>query len=147
MTQTAAHVTAPGRGAVVLALRCYGRELLRLRRPALPALLLPAVGNIGIRYVAPLLVAKLAGQAADGGGLTVGSALPYVLGFGAVLLLAEAVWRVGQHCQQGSHSELLAADGAYARLWQHQSGGFLGENAAPAPDGDAPGEDLARQYS
>lgn len=44
---------APGRSAVVLALRLYGRELLRLRRLALPALLLPAVGNIGIRYVAP----------------------------------------------------------------------------------------------
>ncbi|MCZ9347688.1 ABC transporter ATP-binding protein/permease [Streptomyces sp. TRM76130] len=89
--------TAPGRGAVVLALRRYGRELLRLRRLALPALLLPAVGNIGIRYVAPLLVAKLAGQAAAGG-LTLASALPYVLGFGVVLLLAEAVWRIGQHC-------------------------------------------------
>lgn len=56
---------APGRSAVVLALRHYGRELLRLRRLALPALLLPAVGNIGIRYIAPLLIAKLAGQAAD----------------------------------------------------------------------------------
>ncbi|MGX1116821.1 ATP-binding cassette subfamily B protein [Streptomyces ambofaciens] len=89
---------APGRSAVLLALRHYGRELLRLRRLALPALLLPAVGNIGIRYVAPLLIAKLAGQAADEGGLTVGPALPYVLGFGVTLLLAEAVWRVGQHC-------------------------------------------------
>ncbi|MFI9820508.1 ABC transporter ATP-binding protein [Streptomyces sp. NPDC052013] len=89
---------APARGAVVLALRRYGRELLRLRRWALPALLLPAVGNIGIRYVAPLLIAKLAGQAAGDGGLTLASALPYVLGFGATLLLAEGVWRIGQHC-------------------------------------------------
>ncbi|WP_345961673.1 ABC transporter ATP-binding protein [Streptomyces sp. BRB040] len=89
---------APGRSAVVLALRHYLRELLRLRRLALPALLLPAVGNIGIRYVAPLLIAKLAGQAADGDGLALGPALPYVLGFGVTLLLAEAVWRVGQHC-------------------------------------------------
>ncbi|WP_328563540.1 ABC transporter ATP-binding protein [Streptomyces coelicoflavus] len=89
---------APGRSAVVLALRHYVRELLRLRRLALPALLLPALGNIGIRYVAPLLIAKLAGQAADGDGLTLGPALPYVLGFGVTLLLAEAVWRVGQHC-------------------------------------------------
>ncbi|MEU3661375.1 ABC transporter ATP-binding protein [Streptomyces sp. NPDC032940] len=88
----------PGRSAVVLALRRYGRELLRLRRSALPALLLPAVGNIGIRYVAPLLIAKLAGQAAGDGGLTLAPALPYVLGFGVTLLLAEAVWRVGQHC-------------------------------------------------
>ncbi|AOW90391.1 ABC transporter ATP-binding protein [Streptomyces olivaceus] len=89
---------APGRGAVVLALRHYGQELLRLRRLAVPAMLLPAVGNIGIRYIGPLLIAKLAGQAADDGGLSLGSALPYVLGFGVTLLLAEALWRVGQHC-------------------------------------------------
>ncbi|MFI8089769.1 ABC transporter ATP-binding protein [Streptomyces sp. NPDC086080] len=89
---------APGRSAVLLALRRYCRELLRLRLLALPALLLPAVGNIGIRYIAPLLIAKLAGQAAGDGGLTLASALPYVLGFGVTLLVAEAVWRVGQHC-------------------------------------------------
>ncbi|MFK0119989.1 ABC transporter ATP-binding protein [Streptomyces sp. NPDC090994] len=88
----------PGRSAVVLALRHYGRELLRLRRLTLPALLLPAVGNIGIRYVAPLLIAKLAGQAAGDGGLTLATALPYVLAFGVTLLVAEAVWRIGQHC-------------------------------------------------
>jgi hypothetical protein len=32
--------------AVLLALRCYGRELSRLRRVAFPALLLPALGDI-----------------------------------------------------------------------------------------------------
>ncbi|WEH13565.1 ABC transporter ATP-binding protein [Streptomyces sp. VNUA24] len=88
---------APARSAVVLALRHYVRELLRLRRLALPALLLPAMGNIGVRYVAPLLIAKLAAQAADDG-LTLGAALPYVLGFGVTLVLAETVWRAGQHC-------------------------------------------------
>ena len=98
MATTGGQAPTPGRSAVVLALRLYGREISRLRRPALPALLLPAVGNIGIRYVAPLLVAKLAGQAAGEEGLTLGSALPYVLGFGAALLLAEGVWRIGQHC-------------------------------------------------
>ncbi|MEU3731581.1 ABC transporter ATP-binding protein [Streptomyces sp. NPDC033538] len=98
MATTTTQAPTPGRGAVVLALRHYGRELLRLRRLALPALLLPAVGNIGIRYVAPLLVAKLAGQAADDSGLTLSSAMPYVLGFGVVLLLAETVWRIAQHC-------------------------------------------------
>ncbi|GGQ56527.1 ABC transporter ATP-binding protein [Streptomyces flaveolus] len=98
MGTTDTRAPTPGRSAVVLALRRYGRELLRLRELALPALLLPAVGNIGIRYVAPLLIAKLAGQAADDSGLTLTSALPYVLGFGVTLLLAEAVWRVGQHC-------------------------------------------------
>jgi len=33
----------------------------------------------------------------------------------------------GRIVEQGSHAELLAAHGLYARLWAHQSGGFLGE--------------------
>ncbi|MFL9927124.1 ABC transporter ATP-binding protein [Herbaspirillum lusitanum] len=33
----------------------------------------------------------------------------------------------GRIAEQGSHSELLALNGLYARLWAHQSGGFLGE--------------------
>jgi ABC-type transport system involved in cytochrome bd biosynthesis fused ATPase/permease subunit len=32
----------------------------------------------------------------------------------------------GRIVEQGSHRELLAAGGIYARLWEHQSGGFLG---------------------
>ncbi|MDR9467560.1 ABC transporter ATP-binding protein [Marinospirillum sp.] len=32
----------------------------------------------------------------------------------------------GQVVEQGSHAELLAKGGRYARLWQHQSGGFVG---------------------
>jgi ATP-binding cassette subfamily B protein len=31
----------------------------------------------------------------------------------------------GRIIEQGTHHELLTAKGAYARLWQHQSGGFL----------------------
>jgi ABC-type multidrug transport system fused ATPase/permease subunit len=30
----------------------------------------------------------------------------------------------GQVVEQGTHAALLVADGAYARLWQRQSGGF-----------------------
>ncbi|MFE3849635.1 ABC transporter ATP-binding protein [Streptomyces griseorubiginosus] len=88
----------PRKGAVLLALRYYGRELGRLRRLTAPAMLLFALGGIGLNYVAPLVVAKLAGDIADGGELTVGSALPYILGFAGVLLLAEALWRVALHC-------------------------------------------------
>ena len=90
--------SSTGRGSVFLALRYYGRELARVRWLTAPAMLLPAVGNIGINYVAPLVVAKLVGRIAGDAGIAVGSVLPYVVGFAAVLLLAETLWRVGLHC-------------------------------------------------
>lgn len=33
----------------------------------------------------------------------------------------------GRIAEQGTHAELLAAGGIYATLWEHQTGGFLGE--------------------
>ncbi|MGQ5653159.1 ABC transporter ATP-binding protein [Streptomyces sp. NPDC003631] len=88
----------PGKRSVLLALRYYVRELARLRRLTLPAMLLPALGNIGINYIAPLVVAKLVGRIAGDSGIGVGSMLPYVLAFGCALLVAEALWRLGLHC-------------------------------------------------
>jgi ATP-binding cassette subfamily B multidrug efflux pump len=32
----------------------------------------------------------------------------------------------GQIAETGSHAELLVQGGLYARLWQHQTGGFVG---------------------
>jgi ATP-binding cassette subfamily B multidrug efflux pump len=38
----------------------------------------------------------------------------------------------GAIVEQGTHEALLAAQGLYARLWAHQSGGFLGDDADTA---------------
>ncbi|MGW0802447.1 ABC transporter ATP-binding protein [Nonomuraea sp. NPDC002799] len=85
------------RSAVQLALRYYCGELMRQWRVAVPALTMPATGNICLFYLAPLMVAGLLGHLADGGDGTLAELLPYVLGFGALLLAGEVLWRVGLH--------------------------------------------------
>jgi ATP-binding cassette subfamily B multidrug efflux pump len=39
----------------------------------------------------------------------------------------------GRIVEQGSHAELLAHGGHYAKLWAHQSGGFLAEDLTEDP--------------
>ena len=36
----------------------------------------------------------------------------------------------GRVVEEGQHDELLARGGIYARLWQHQTGGMIGVEAA-----------------
>jgi ATP-binding cassette, subfamily B, bacterial len=84
--------------AVVLALRCYGGQMTRLWRFTLPAMLLPAVGNTCISYIAPLIIAMLVGRFAAHQPTGIGATMPYVIGFAGVLLFAEILWRIGIHC-------------------------------------------------
>jgi ATP-binding cassette subfamily B protein len=80
-----------------LVLRYYCGELKRQWRVATPAMTLPAIGNICLFYLAPLAVAGLVGHLAGGGEGSVATLLPYVLGFGALLLAGEVLWRIGLH--------------------------------------------------
>ncbi|MFI5980712.1 ABC transporter ATP-binding protein [Streptomyces sp. NPDC051555] len=98
MDTSAARGDPPAKGPVLLALRYYGRELARRRWLTAPSMLLPAVGNIGINYIAPLIVAKLVGRIAGDDVPGLAALLPYVLGFAGVLLLSETMWRIGLHC-------------------------------------------------
>jgi len=41
------------------------------------------------------------------------------------------VLEAGRIVEQGSHAQLLLAGGLYAKLWSHQSGGFLAEDLSP----------------
>ncbi len=111
--------------AVLLALRYYRRELGRRKRIAVPALLFPALGNICLLYLTPLVVAGLAGRLAEGGEVGVTTVLPAVLTFAGLLLLAEVMWRIGVHCLNRTDGrgienlyvlgmdELLAKDAAF----------------------------------
>jgi ATP-binding cassette subfamily B multidrug efflux pump len=44
----------------------------------------------------------------------------------------------GRIVEEGTHASLLASGGIYARLWAHQSGGFLGEEKEEEPTAVAP---------
>jgi ATP-binding cassette subfamily B multidrug efflux pump len=46
----------------------------------------------------------------------------------------------GRIVEEGDHRSLLARGGIYARLWAHQSGGFLGEETGDEPAGRLPRE-------
>lgn len=99
MTASGEDETTPHRKrSVLLALRYYRREMIRHWRFTVPGMLFPALGNTCIQYIAPLLVARLVGRLAGHGSLGFGPALPYVLGFAAVQLGGEALWRIGLHC-------------------------------------------------
>jgi len=110
---------------MLLALRFYRQELTRRKRVSVPALLLPALGNISLHYLAPLVVANLAGRLAAGADVGLATMFPSILAFAGLLLLGEGLWRVAIHCLNRTDgrgienlyvigmNELLAKDAAF----------------------------------
>jgi ATP-binding cassette subfamily B protein len=94
---TASVAPARRRGALRLALRLYLGELRANWPIASGALLLPALGNICVNYLPPLVVAQLVGRLAAGTALTTVMLAPYVLAFAGALLAGEVLWRAGVH--------------------------------------------------
>ncbi|MDX6273529.1 MAG: ATP-binding cassette, subfamily bacterial [Frankiales bacterium] len=90
--------SARRRDALRLAVRHYVAELRRGTSLSAGALVLPALGNIALFYLPPLIVARLAGRLAAGAEPTTAVLAPYVLLFSGSLLLGELLWRAGLHC-------------------------------------------------
>ena len=95
-TELAPRGSRERRAALRLALRLYVREIKRQRGMSVLALLMPALGNISIFYVPPLIVGHLAGELGHG---HAGSATTtrHVLLFAGALAFGELLWRVGFH--------------------------------------------------
>jgi ATP-binding cassette subfamily B protein len=80
--------------ALRLVVRRYARQIRRRPAIALPALLLPGIGNVLVFYAPPLVIAKLLGEFARTEQLSAGQLAPYVLTFSGLWLSGEVLWRV-----------------------------------------------------
>ncbi len=83
------------RGAV----RAYVGQLRIDRGVALPAMLLPALGDVLAVYVPPLVVARVlrAYAGADGASVDLVSLAPFLVQFGLAWFGGEICWRIGMH--------------------------------------------------
>ena len=96
MTLTLDEDRNPGRlrEALRLVVRRYAAQIRRRPALAIPALLLPAVGDILTFYAPPLVVARLLGAFARDEVLAWRDLLPYVLTFAALWTGGQIAWRV-----------------------------------------------------
>ena len=77
-----------------LVLRRYGMQIRRRPWIAIPALLLPAVGDVLTVYAPPLVVAKLLGAFAREPRLSPSDMAQYVLTFAGLWLAGQITWRI-----------------------------------------------------
>jgi ATP-binding cassette subfamily B protein len=98
-----------------------------------PAMIFPALGNICLFYLAPLAVAGIVGRLAGDGDVPLDVLLPYVLGFGALLLTGEVMWRIGVHFLNRTDAYGIERLGAMGlRELQAKDAAFFHDNFAGA---------------
>src|SRR5262245_8679585 len=77
-----------------LVLSRYAAQITRRPWIAIPALLLPALGDVLTVYAPPLVVAKILGAFAREAGLSLSQMTPYILTFAALWLAGQITWRI-----------------------------------------------------
>jgi ATP-binding cassette, subfamily B, bacterial len=77
-----------------LVVRRYAAQIRRRPALAVPALLLPGLGNVLVFYAPPLVIAKLLAAFAREEQLSARQLAPYVLTFAALWLAGEVLWRI-----------------------------------------------------
>src|SRR5262245_20353097 len=80
--------------ALGIVVRRYCSQIRRHLDIAIPALLLPGLGQILIFYAPPLIIARVLGEFAGNARPGLRELTPYVLYFAGVWLAGEVIWRV-----------------------------------------------------
>jgi ATP-binding cassette, subfamily B, bacterial len=96
MTTSSDDVRDPDRlsKALRLVVRRYGVQIRRRAGIAVPALLLPAVGDVLTFYAPPLIVARLLGAFARNEPMSAADLAPYVFAFAGLWGAGQIAWRV-----------------------------------------------------
>ena len=80
--------------ALRLVVRRYIRQVRLRPALAIPALLLPGIGDVLVFYTPPLVIARLLGQFARNEQLSAAELAPYVLTFAGLWMTGEIIWRI-----------------------------------------------------
>src|SRR6266545_2651509 len=80
--------------ALWLVVRRYCSQIRRHPATAIPAMVLPGVGQVLIFYAPPLIIARVLGEFASNARPSLRGLMPYVLAFTGIWLAGEAIWRV-----------------------------------------------------
>ena len=96
MTRTRHNPAEPRRlnAALRLVLRRYYAQVRRWKVYAVPALLLPAVGDVLTIYAPPLVVARLLARFGQREQVTFSDFIPYLAAFAGLWIAGQIVWRV-----------------------------------------------------